>query len=240
VADGGERAAQDHAEPGESREPAFVGEQEELPPQRLAGPPQQRLHGVQLELFLVGDALVGPALVLPHGEDLAVAIREPVEGGPEQDGVGLGVEQLVGRDAGVGHGPEGLVVARLDTEPLAEDVGAHVAGDGVEPGVDVAPVAEGVEGPPGPKERLLGRVGGVVGVAEARAAEAHEPLAMAVVERGEGPEVAGLGGPDQVDVDVVALEGGASGGAVEELRCRFGCLHRECHREIFRPELPAT
>ena len=100
------------------------------------------------------------------------------------------------------------VVGRRAARATAQHVGADVAGDHGEPGVEAPLAGEARQRLPGAGERLLRRVLGLVAVVQAAETETEEPLVVARVEVAERGGVAGLAPLDEravaVQVDVVA------------------------------------
>ena len=68
----------------------------ELALEGLAGPPEQRLDGPDLDAFVVHDLLVRPPRSLAHGEDVPVTRRQPVQGPVDQLAVDGGEDELLG------------------------------------------------------------------------------------------------------------------------------------------------
>ncbi len=162
----------------------------ELALEGLAGPPQQSLDRSDLHAFVVGDLLVGPTRALAHGQDVAVADGEAAECPVDQLTVDGGQDQLLGSLAAAGV--HRVLCAELEilggraAGAAAQHVGADVAGDDGQPGVEAAFPGEVGQGLPGPGEGFLRRVLSFVTVVQAAEAETEEALVVPGVEVAEG------------------------------------------------------
>jgi hypothetical protein len=110
---------------------------------------------------LVGDPLVRPTRPLAQFQDPLVPGLEVLEGSGDQLGVHVlqdGVLDVVG--TGIA-GPHDRFVERGRAGAPTEYIGAQVAGDDGQPGVEPSISGEGGEGPPRPGERLLDDVLGL-------------------------------------------------------------------------------
>ena len=154
-----------------------------------------------------------------------MAVGEPAESGGHEGGIRPGHEPVVDASGGGGR-RERLELGHRHGAPAgAEHVGADVAGDGPQPATEVALAPEGVDGSPRPEEGLLGGVVPVVVAAQAAAAVALEPRAVAVVEGGEGLGAPALGEQREVGVagigDVGDVGKGAEGRVVDDGQVRL-------------------
>ena len=192
-----------------------LGHDGELTLEGLAGTPEQRFDGSDLDALVVGDLLVGPAGALAHGEHVTVARRQAVERTVDQLAVDGGQDEFLG---GVlaDHADRVLrgelqVVGRRAARATAQHVGADVSGDHGEPGIEAPLAREARQRLPGAGECFLRRVLGLVAVVQSAQAEAEQPLVVARVEVSECGGVAGLAPLDEraiaVKVDVVAEAG---------------------------------
>ena len=108
--------------------------------QCLAGPPQQRLDGSDLDALMVRDLLVGPPRALAHGEHVSVARRQAVESAVDELAVDRGQDELLGRV--LTSDPDRMlrgqfqVVGRRAPRAAAQHVGADVPRDHRQPRVE--------------------------------------------------------------------------------------------------------
>ncbi len=188
------------------------GDDGELALESLARPPEQRLDRPDLDALVVRDLLVRPPGAFAHGEHVAVAGGKAVERAVDQLAVDRGQHEVFG---GVGADDadrllrgELHVVGGRAARAAAQHVGADVAGDDGEPGVEALVPGEARQRLPGAGERLLRRVLGLVTVVQPAETETEEPLVVARVEVPERGRVAGLAPLDEravaIQIDVVA------------------------------------
>ena len=194
-------AVEQHVELGTGPPPGAGHEQgAELPLQLAAGVRRQAVclvprhaeHGRE-----VGALQVVPEVEL---DDLALSRVQPVEGGADEPaqfgplGAPSGAGTRVGRRTGqVG----GFVEARLRP---AQPAVTLVAGHRVEPGPQLARVAQAAEPGGGDDERVLDRVGGVVRITQHPVAVTVQGLGVLVVGVGQPGRVASRDGRDDLAV----------------------------------------
>ena len=203
------RAPRGDEEPGQRL--LRFGDDGELALEGLAGAPEQCLDRADLDALVVGDLLVRPARALAHGEHVAVAGGQAVERTVHQLAVDGGEDEILRRvaadDADRLVRRQLHVVGRRAARAAAQHVGADVAGDHGEPRVEAALAGEARQRLPGPGERLLRRVLGLVAVVQSAEAETEEALVVARVEVAEGGGVARLAALHEravaIQVDVV-------------------------------------
>ena len=126
-----------------------------------------------------------------------VAGGEPGGSRPHQLAQLLGLDHLVGPVAGRRHlellGGNGALLA----PPMAE---GFVAGDGEQPRAQTGRVTQLVELAVRGDEGVVGRVGGLVAVAQDRPAEVVQPVGVPVIDAGPRALVARASGENQVEV----------------------------------------
>ena len=117
-----------------------LGDDGELALESLARPPEQRLDRSDLDALVVRDLLVRPPGAFAHGEHVAVAGGKAVERAVDKLAVDRGEHEVFG---GVGADDadrllrgELHVVGGRAARTAAQHVGADVAGDDGEPGVE--------------------------------------------------------------------------------------------------------
>ena len=188
-----------------------LGHDRKLALESLSGAPQQCLDGSDLHPFVVGDLLVGPPRAFAHGEDMSVARREATERLVHQFAVDGGQDDLFGGICtGQAHGllrGELQVVRRRTAGAPPQHVGADVAGDHGEPGVEAPLARKPWQCLPRAGESLLRGVLGLVAIMQPPLAEAEQPLVIARVEVPERRGITSLTSLDEcaitVEVDVV-------------------------------------
>jgi hypothetical protein len=131
------------------------------------GRPHLRLDGAHGRAAQLGDFLIGQAAVLPQEEDFFF-LRPQIHQGDADPFQGFAVRQLVGRgDFGAGAGQRRLGQGAGAPPPgAALQVLGGVEGDAEDPRPQVANVTHAGAGPPAFQKGFLGRVLGVVVVAE--------------------------------------------------------------------------
>ncbi len=178
----------------------------------LAGPPQQRLDGSDLDALMVRDLLVGPPRALAHGEHVSVARRQAVEGAVDELAIDRGQDDLLGRiftgDADRVLCGQFQVVGRRAARAAAQHVRADIPRDHRQPRVETPFAGEARQRLPRAGERFLRCVLGLVALVQPAETEAEEPLVVAGIEVAECGGVTRLAALDEhaitVQVDVVA------------------------------------
>ena len=188
----------ERAEPDET-ELALAADGEEARTEGLAGAVEGDVDGAGGAAQLLGDLAAGVALG-PQRESSSVS-RVQLPQCSADEGMVHGVEHRVDDDVatgGVKGSSNGLALAT---------VGADVGGDDSEPGIEAAVATEAGKGAVGLDQRLLSRLFGVVGIAEAALAVPAQPPEVALVQVGEGLLVAALEPLDErgvaIKIDVV-------------------------------------
>src|SRR5262249_4777234 len=133
---------------------------------------------------------------LMQAEDRSLGAGEPLERVAEQLRVLDLVRDCRAMAARVELGVEGDLA---DARPAAQLGAAGVDDDPLEPGVEVARLAQLAQLPPGRDERLLDRVPRVGVVAEDRPGRPERPVQLARDDALEGGLVAGGGAADELD-----------------------------------------
>ena len=192
-----------------------LGDDGELALEGLAGAPEQRFDGSDLDTLVVCDLLIRPAGALAHRKHVAVARRQAVERTVDQLAVDCGQDEFLGGvladDAHWALRGELQVVGGRAPRATAQHVRADVSGDHGEPGIEAPLACEARQRLPGAGECFLRRVLGLVSVVQSAEAEAEQTLVVARVEVSERRGIAGLTALDEraiaVEVDVVAEAG---------------------------------
>ena len=192
-----------------------LGHDGKLTLEGLAGTPEERFDGSDLDTLVVGDLLIGPAGALAHRQHVTVARRQAVERTVDQLAVHRGQDELLGgvlADHADGTLRSELhVVGGRAAGATAQHVGADVPGDDGKPGVEAPLACKARQRLPGPSECLLRRVLGLVPVVQSAEAESKEPLVVASVEISECSRVTCLTPLHEraitIEVDIVAEAG---------------------------------
>ena len=156
----------------------------------LAGLEDERLDLVALDAEDLGDLVVPAVLELEEDERRALVLGQALDVADEVLEVAAALD-LGGEAVGAGQALEGVVAPGDVVTARAQDAEAAVAGDRVEPRLQLDRLPAAPEAVVGRDEHLLEGVLGLLLVAQHVAAERQELRGMALVDDLEGRRIAG-------------------------------------------------